>query len=68
MAMLFLKYIWSLSMTVSVFKISKFGFALENWPKNMYHMYILKNYQLLDLIHDHVFLEVHLVPQDDCKC
>ena len=30
----------------------------------MYHMYILKNYQLPDLIHDHVDLDVHLDPQD----
>ena len=27
-------------------------------------MYILKNYQLSDLIHDHVYLDVHLDPQD----
>ena len=31
-------------------------------------MYILKNYQLPDLIHGHVILEVHLVPQEDYFC
>ena len=30
-------------------------------------MYVLKNDQLPDLIHDNVILEVHLVPQDGCK-
>ena len=64
MAMLFSKYTWSLRMTAKISKISKFGFALKNGPKNMYHMYILKNYQLPDLIHDHVDLDVHLDPQD----
>ena len=64
MAMLFSKYTWSLRMTASVSKISKFGVALKNWPKNMYHMYLLKNDQLPDLIHDHVDLDVHLDPQD----
>ena len=34
----------------------------------MYRTYILKNYQLPDLIHDHVIFVVHPVPQDDCKC
>ena len=68
MAMLFSNYPWSLRMTASVFKISKFGVALKNWPKNMYHMYILKNDELPDLIHDHVILEVHLVPQDESTC
>ena len=34
----------------------------------MYHTYILKYDQLPDLIHDHVIREVHLVPQDGCKC
>ena len=64
MTMLFCKYTWSLRMADNVSKIVKFGFALKNWPKNMYHMYILKYDQLPDLIHDHVILEVHLVPQD----
>ena len=67
MAMLFSKYTWSLRMTARVSKISKFGYALKNWPKNMCHLYILKNDQLPDLIHDHVILKVHLVPQDSCK-
>ena len=31
-------------------------------------MYILKNGQLPDLIHDYVILEVHLAPQDGFKC
>ena len=48
-------------------KMLKFGFALKNWPKNMYHINILKNYQLPDLIHDHVDLDVHLDPQDGLK-
>ena len=30
-------------------------------------MYILKNYQLPGLIHDHVDLDVHLDPQDGLK-
>ena len=30
----------------------------------MYHMYILKNLQLQDLIHDHVDLYVNQEPQD----
>ena len=34
----------------------------------MYHMYLLRYDQLPDLIHDHVILEVNLVPQHDCKC
>ena len=62
MIMLFSKYSWSLRMTVKVPKIAKFGFALKIWPKNMYHMYT--NDELPDLIHGHVILEVHLVPQD----
>ena len=61
---LFSKYAWFLRMTASVSKILKFGFTLKNWPKNMYHMFILKNDQLPDLIHDHVDLDVHLDPQD----
>ena len=68
MTILFLKYTRSLRMAVNVSKLAKFGFALTNWPKNMYHVYILKYDQLPDLIHDHVILEVHLVPQDACKC
>ena len=39
-------------------------FSLTNWPINMYHMYILIYYQLPDLIHDHVDLDVNLEPQD----
>ena len=39
MTMLFCKYTWSLRMAVNVSKIVKFGFALKNWPKSMYHMY-----------------------------
>ena len=31
-------------------------------------MYILKNYQFPDLIHDHVDLDVHLDPQDGLDC
>ena len=27
-----------LRMAVGVSKIEKFGFALKNWPKNMYHI------------------------------
>ena len=34
----------------------------------MYHMYILKNDQFPDLIHDHVDLDVHLDPQDGLDC
>ena len=49
-------------------KIANFGFALKNLPKNMYYTYIINNDQLPDLIHDHVILVVHLVPQDDCNC
>ena len=64
MAMSFSQYTWSLRMTVSVSKISKFGVAFKNWPENIYHMYILKNYQLPDLIRDHVDLDIHLDPQD----
>ena len=30
----------------------------------MYQMYILKNDQFPDLIHDHIDLDVHLNPQD----
>ena len=63
MTMLFSKYTWSLKIAVNVSKITKFGFALKNWPKNMYHMYMIKNYQHPDLIHDHVILNVHLDPQ-----
>ena len=51
-------------MAVNVSKIVKFGFALKNLPKIMYHMYILNNDQLPDLVHDHVDLDVHLDPQD----
>ena len=51
-------------MTANVSKIAKLGVALKNWPKNMYHMYILKNHQLPDLIYDLVDLDVHLDPQD----
>ena len=62
------KYSWSPRMAVSVSKIANVGFVLKNLPKYMYHTYIIKNYQLPDLIHNHVILEVHLVPQDGCKC
>ena len=62
MTMLICNYPWSLMMTANVSKIVKFGFALKNLSKNMYHMYILKYDQLPDLIHDHVILEVLLVP------
>ena len=67
MTMLFSKYTWSLRTVASVSKIAKLGFALKNWTKNMYHMYILINNHLPDLIPDHVILEVRLVPQDSCK-
>ena len=67
MIMLFSKYSWSLRIVASVSKLAKFGFALKNWPKNMYHMYILKYYQFPDLVHDHVDLDVHLDPQDGLK-
>ena len=33
----------------------------------MYHIYILNNYQLPDLLHDHVDLGVHLDPHDSLE-
>ena len=54
-------------MAVSVFNIAKFVFALKNLSKNMYHMYILRNYPLPDPAHSLDTLEVHLVPQDGLK-
>ena len=67
MIMLFSKYSWCLRLAVSVSKFRKFGVALKNWPKTCI-ICILKNHELPDLTHDHVILEVHLVPQDNCKC
>ena len=53
-------------MVVNDFKIAKFRFALKNWPKNIitFVMYILKHYQLPDLINDYVDLYAHLDHQD----
>ena len=40
MSMFFSNYTWSFRLTLSVYKISKFGFALKHLPKNMYHIWI----------------------------
>ena len=57
--MLFSKYTWSLRMTASVSKMSKFGFALKIGIKTCIIC--------IDQVHDHVDLDVHLDHQDSLE-